>query len=770
MRDCLSGLLGGGRHAARPGGREALEAALPGRSLTAVETTFLGSVGGLRAIEQLVAALLADAADPPKAQALVADVERVVAAANATRSPKQSSSNLLTVPGTSEAALCSRNESMSSMNSLVPPWKNSELEGLFWQRLNGVGRFATGATLRVMRKDALTKRWVCFMAEAKTGGSKPRQYEDGKARKEPRAHEQPNHLDKCPFCPGKEEDTEVLRVWSDGTLEETEGAPKDEAKRKQWLVRVVRNAFPYLVTPSDLYSLAFPGEKHKHLACHGVHDNLTVYPDFDHPLYQSVDGVGASEVVIESPAHNALIGISSDEQVWHGLRALAARGRTLRRNAKVHQLIYFKQYGSTAGGSLVHPHMQICSLPIVSGYMKQKLRQQRKFYEAHGCSAIQKLYVEDVIGGHVLAVSRLLQQTEHFVASVPFAQVAKGRIVIAPKQRRVRFEDCTDEELRDLAALLRSLMAGIYRLRDDPHYNLFWESGPAEHAFADEPEQLEAMERTFSWSLHVRVPPSVSGFGLASGVEVTKTLPEEEAKSLRGALIQEASYPLRAELFAEVNRSISERIGFPSCLGPFMMIQVDMARAVAEFYAERGLRKPDPASDANSMAGIAHSALHLPEGPDIMFAISPVFRITLSARERAAACIPSRSEYFAWSYSGGADEAYGSLGGSERSFLENGGYVYFDENMDVVGTTTVSPCSNGTGLIFERPQDVSEADLRQIKSLGRFSDVKLEDYKSQGALQVAWVRPQEFFGSAVKHGAFVFTFEDNSARLFALKQ
>ena len=52
-----------------------------------------------------------------------------------------------------------------------------------------------------------------------------------------------------------------------------------------------------------------------------------------------VDGFGASEVVVESPTHNALIGIAEDSQVVNSLRAMAARGRSLRKCERVLQLM-----------------------------------------------------------------------------------------------------------------------------------------------------------------------------------------------------------------------------------------------------------------------------------------------------------------------------------------------------------------------------------------------------------------------------------------------
>ncbi|CAJ1447877.1 unnamed protein product, partial [Effrenium voratum] len=229
-----------------------------------------------------------------------------------------------------------------------------EGETRFWRRLGGQGEYQGGSRLRLLRMDALTRNWCCFFVDLKAGPSKARQYRS-KQRQEPRAHEQPAHDDKCPLCKGREEATEVLRVWPDGRLEEREGLPEQEEDKTKWLVRVLRNPFPYLLTPQELYEKSFPGDRSKHAACFGDHDNHAANPDADHPLYRMVDGFGASEVVVESPTHNALIGIAEDNQVINTLRAMAARGRSLRKCQRVLQLMYFKQYGMEASGSLIHP-------------------------------------------------------------------------------------------------------------------------------------------------------------------------------------------------------------------------------------------------------------------------------------------------------------------------------------------------------------------------------------------------------------------------------
>jgi galactose-1-phosphate uridylyltransferase len=113
------------------------------------------------------------------------------------------------------------------------------------------------------------------MVQSKGANEKPQQYKkvDGR-RSEPRAHECPAHDEKCPLCIGNEEETEVLRVWPDGHISQLEGLPADANDKEKWLVRVLRNPFPYLLTPPGLYTKAFPGNRKKFAACFGDNDNI----------------------------------------------------------------------------------------------------------------------------------------------------------------------------------------------------------------------------------------------------------------------------------------------------------------------------------------------------------------------------------------------------------------------------------------------------------------------------------------------------------------
>lgn len=404
--------------------------------------------------------------------------------------------------------------------------------------------FPRGLTIRTLRQNPLTKRWTLYGQQKSGTALKPRGYNTVQ-RADPRALEQPevDTSGRDPFAAGteaKNTSAELCRILPSGELIEQEGLPETDVEH--WLARAVRNTFPYFATPSGVYTTPFPGEGSA--LVRGELDNVYTNPWHNHPFYAQKDAFGASEVIIETPKYNGQMAVMPGEQTFHALRVLAARGRALRGHSEVQQLAYFKQYGSSAGGSLVHPHMQVHALPILTGKTSALLKQHLDFFKAHNCCAVERLYVTDVTAADSPGETRLVRETDHFVASVPYAAYHKGRIVIAPKRHMQRFEDSTDDELSDLGNLLQLVMAAVYRRWDDPHYNLFWETLPTPQGLTDVPEH-DHLGTCFRWTLHVRAVRNLLGITNASGVEFAMYLPEQVAQEYRELIEEELRAPLR---------------------------------------------------------------------------------------------------------------------------------------------------------------------------------------------------------------------------------
>jgi len=396
---------------------------------------------------------------------------------------------------------------------------------------------------RVLRQNFFTGRWTLYIAGGKA--KKPLQYGEAD-RSVPRAIDQPKYCEICPFCPGCEHKTpdSLLIFDKDGCMHEGDDVVAEPCGK--WSVRVIPNIFPTLITPGGAYGDSY----HKKLetlphstVASGKHSNAFTFPvpfesltDIEKDSTRQTDAIGFSEVVIEDTVHNALLGISTAKQAALSLRALQHRGSVLRSKPGVQMLFYFKQYGPLSGGSLVHPHMQVCTSPVLAPEFQTRLDLGSSFYQSHGCCAACRNLVEEPTGkgkAGSLAPARLVAESKHFVASVPFASGKKYRVSICPKVHKASWLEADQETIEDLAWILQLVMEGFYYGFDDPSYNFYIFS-------VDRDELLESKDfrKSAHWTLEIlpRFPADLGGLELASGIRCLNGMPADHARELRAAV------------------------------------------------------------------------------------------------------------------------------------------------------------------------------------------------------------------------------------------
>jgi Galactose-1-phosphate uridylyltransferase len=171
-----------------------------------------------------------------------------------------------------------------------------------------------------LRKDPIIDRWVIISTER---GKRPVFFiEEAPPAKAP----------MCPLCTGNENMTppEIYVVRQDGSAPNGPG----------WTLRVVSNKFPALRVEGNLDK-------------EGI------------GLYDKMNGVGAHEVIIETPNHGETLSSMNIEGIQRVFNAYRARILDLIRDQRLKYIMVFKNHGSVAGASLDHSHSQLIALPIV---------------------------------------------------------------------------------------------------------------------------------------------------------------------------------------------------------------------------------------------------------------------------------------------------------------------------------------------------------------------------------------------------------------------
>jgi len=383
---------------------------------------------------------------------------------------------------------------------------------------------------RVLRKSDLSGHVTLYVAGGKN--KKPVQYATDQKNK--RAGEEPKYSAHCPFCPGNEHKTPQSVLVYDGKTVRT---PLSEQEAlTSWVLRVFPNIFPMMICPvsfyGDGYRRSLENIPHS-VVSEGLHANLKVSS-----AGKQVDALGVSEIVVESPVHNALFALQRPDRIELLLRALVSRGQALSEQSWAKQILYFKQYGGLSGGSLVHPHTQILSLPIVPPPLLGRLEYSLYAYEKKGKRCATCVNCVEPFADNQSDRSRLVHSTEYFVASVPYSSGSQYCMQIAPKRHCANFCDSTAAELADLSKLMALLSQALYVGFDDPSYNMFIRSAPVQFPVRLRGRDITAAEtaKCFHWIMEIRprFPADVGGFEIASGIRAVSGLPEDHADVLRG--------------------------------------------------------------------------------------------------------------------------------------------------------------------------------------------------------------------------------------------
>ena len=171
-----------------------------------------------------------------------------------------------------------------------------------------------------LRKDPIHGRWVIISTER---GRRPSDFAPEERR---------STGGFCPLCEGNEDKTppEIVAFRNDGTPPNSPG----------WSLRVVPNKVPALRIEGDLNR---EGD--------GIYDKM--------------NGIGAHEVVVETPLHQETLTSLPTKAVENVLLAYRVRIIDLRRDSRLRSIMVFKNHGIAAGASLEHSHSQIIALPIV---------------------------------------------------------------------------------------------------------------------------------------------------------------------------------------------------------------------------------------------------------------------------------------------------------------------------------------------------------------------------------------------------------------------
>lgn len=337
--------------------------------------------------------------------------------------------------------------------------------------------------MSILRKDPVSGGWVIIAEE--------------RSRRAPDFRPVASETDKehklCPFCEGNESSTpaEIYSVRN-GTSANSPG----------WSLRIIPNKFAVLRIEGELDR---QGDG----------------------IYDMMNGIGAHEVIIETPEHTAKMGEYSQGRMEMLIRAYRDRVVDLHRDSRFKYVQIFRNYGSSAGALIDHPHSQVIALPIAPRWVKEELVNAREHFNYK-----ERCLFCDIANQEIKDRQRLVYENRSFIAFAPFASKFPFETWIMPKAHNHDFQYLADGDVEPLAEVLRRTLHGIQVALENPPFNFIIHSAPRGATAGSSSSQKE-----YHW--HIEIIPRVTrlaGFEWGTGFYINPTLPEKAAEFLRDVI------------------------------------------------------------------------------------------------------------------------------------------------------------------------------------------------------------------------------------------
>jgi UDPglucose--hexose-1-phosphate uridylyltransferase len=326
-----------------------------------------------------------------------------------------------------------------------------------------------------LRKDPIVGRWVII---AKNRAKRPHELVDGVPAWPSSAF--------CPFCEGQEKHTpgEIVAYRQPGTHRDRPG----------WRVRVVPNKFPALEIEGDLNKRG-------------------------QGLYDMMRGVGAHEVIIESPRHLRSTTDLANDCLRDVFWIYRERLLDLKKDKRLVYGMLFKNVGAAAGASLEHTHSQLIVTPIVPISVTEEIDGSHEFYRYRG-----RCVFCDMIEQELSFEKRIVFDSPEFVAFCPFAARFPFETWIMPTGHASHYETLSRPSADELARVVKRVLQKIEAALDRPAYNYIVHTAPFD---------TPALEH-YHW--HIEIIPRVTktaGFEWGTGFYINPVPPEDAATFMR---------------------------------------------------------------------------------------------------------------------------------------------------------------------------------------------------------------------------------------------
>ena len=302
---------------------------------------------------------------------------------------------------------------------------------------------------------------------------------------------------RCPFCEGHEAMTppEIFAIRDGG-----------EPNTPGWKTRVVPNLY-------------------KAVQIEAAWESREV------GIYDAWEGLGAHEVIIDTPRHLTRMDRWTDEEYFNWLYTLRSRINDLKNDFRLVYFSIFKNHGHYAAATQTHPHTQLIALPVVPKRKLDQLHRAHHYFLERRHNIYESVLAQELHDGE-----RIVLESDHFVVICPFASTFAFEVIVISRESAESMIALNDEKLHDLSSVLKRTIDALYRELGDFDFNIIFNTPPLQknvitESFFDTLPQM--------WRFGLRIVPRLfrlGGFEFGSGVIINPVAPEDAADLLRSVI------------------------------------------------------------------------------------------------------------------------------------------------------------------------------------------------------------------------------------------
>jgi len=347
-----------------------------------------------------------------------------------------------------------------------------------------------------LRKDPVVGRWMIIATER---AKRPTDFGVGQKVEEKGI--------SCPFDEGHEGETppEVFTIRQEGSRPNGPG----------WEVRVIPNFSPIFRIEGDINRRA-------------------------KGMYDTMYGVGAHEVILETPHHIRSMAELEESQVAKVITTYAHRLTDLEKDPRFKYVLIFKNHGESAGGgNILHTRSQLIAMAVTPKLIKEELLGAQHYFDYR-----ERCIFCDMIQQEIETGARVVLETDAIVCFCPYASPFPFEMWILPKRHSPDFWKISETEKRELASVMKRALSNLSHALQDPPYNYVLHTAPFRR---EKRGYWKTIEEDFHW--HLEIMPRltrVAGFEWGSGVYINPTPPEEAATYLRNSEVADGTIKARS--------------------------------------------------------------------------------------------------------------------------------------------------------------------------------------------------------------------------------